>query len=244
MDGYWQGEITNRKKNGEIYIEWLSINAIKNAQGQIENFIGIFSDVTHQRKDAHNQAYLATHDPLTGLSNRLLFNDRLEHAINHAERFNKYISLIFCDLDNFKPVNDTYGHAVGDEILKQVAHSLKKILRKDDTVCRFGGDEFVILVEDLHSFEYLDEILHRINALTHTPSIIDGNTISIGMSIGASIYPDDGQKPEELIKAADEAMYRAKNSGKNCIAYSQSDLNIYCLKRYKSIGDADIHYTS
>ncbi len=243
MDGYWQGEITNRKKNGEIYIEWLSINTIKNAQGQIENFIGIFSDVTHQRKDAHNQAYLATHDPLTGLSNRLLFNDRLEHAINHSERFNKCISLIFCDLDNFKPINDTYGHAVGDEILKSVAHSLKEILRKDDTVCRFGGDEFVILLEDLHSFEYLDEILHRINALTHKPCIIDGETIPIGMSIGASIYPDDGVTQEELINSADSAMYRAKNSGKNRIEYSQSDLDLYCLKKYKSIGDSDIHYS-
>jgi diguanylate cyclase (GGDEF)-like protein/PAS domain S-box-containing protein len=242
IDGYWQGEITNRKKNGEIYIEWLSINAIKNTQGQIENFIGIFSDVTHQRRDAHNQAYLATHDPLTGLSNRLLFNDRLEHAINHAERFNKCISLIFCDLDNFKPINDTYGHSVGDEILKRVGNSLQDILRKDDTVCRFGGDEFVILVEDLNSFEYLDEILRRINELTHTPCVIDGNTISIGMSIGASIYPDDGVTPEALINAADTAMYRAKNSGKNRIEYSQSDLDVYCLKKYKSIGDTDIHY--
>ena len=241
-NGYWQGEITNRKKNGEIYIEWLSINAIKNTQGQIENFIGIFSDVTHQRKDAHNQAYLATHDPLTGLSNRLLLDDRLEHAINHAERFNKCISLIFCDLDNFKPINDTYGHSVGDEILKRVGNSLQDILRKDDTVCRFGGDEFVILVEDLNSFEYLDEILRRVNELTHTPCVIDGNTISIGMSIGASIYPDDGVTPEALINAADTAMYRAKNSGKNRIEYSQSDLDVYCLKKYKSIGDTDIHY--
>ena len=235
MDGYWQGEITNRKKNGEIYIEWLSINTIKNAQGEIENFIGIFSDVTHQRKDAHNQAYLATHDPLTGLSNRLLFDDRLEHAIHHADRFNKCISLIFCDLDNFKPINDTYGHTVGDEILKRVGSSLQEILRKDDTVCRFGGDEFVILVEELHSFEYLDEILRRINALTHTPCVIDGNAISIGMSIGASIYPDDGVTPEALIKSADTAMYRAKNRGKNRIEYSQSNPDLYCLKKYKNI---------
>lgn len=242
QEGYWQGEVTNRKKNGEIYIEWLSINAIKNAQGQIENFIGVFSDVTHQRKDAHNQAYLATHDPLTGLSNRLLFNDRLEHAINHAERFNKCISLIFCDLDNFKPINDTFGHAVGDEILKHVGNSLKEILRKDDTICRFGGDEFVILAEDLHSFEYLDEILHRINALAQTPCIIDGKSITFGMSIGASIYPDDGLTQEALMKSADAAMYRAKNSGKNRIEYSLSDLDLYCLKKYKKLGDADMHY--
>ncbi|HEY9189470.1 MAG TPA: diguanylate cyclase [Sulfurovum sp.] len=234
LNGYWQGEITNRKKNGEIYIEWLSINAIQNDQGQIENFIGIFSDVTHHRKDADNQAYLATHDPLTGLSNRLLFNDRLEHAINHAERFNKCISIIFCDLDNFKPVNDTYGHTMGDEILKHIGTSLQDILRKDDTVCRFGGDEFVILLEDLESFEYLDEILQRINQLTHTPCVIEGNAISIGMSIGASIYPDDGETPEALIKAADEAMYRAKNSGKNRMEYSRLDSTTYCLKKMES----------
>ena len=240
-NGYWQGEITNRKKNGEIYIEWLTINTIKNAQGETENFIGIFSDVTHQRKDAHDQAYLATHDPLTGLSNRLLFDDRLEHAINHADRFNKCISLIFCDLDNFKPINDTYGHTIGDEILKRVGSALQGILRKEDTVCRFGGDEFVILVEELNSFEYLNDILRRINELTHTPCVIDGNTITIGMSIGASIYPDDGVTPEALIKSADTAMYRAKNGGKNRIEYSQLNPDLYCLKKYKETDEADIY---
>ncbi len=244
IEGYWQGEITNRKKNGEIYIEWLSINTIKNAQGKIENFIGIFSDVTHQRKDAHDHAYLATHDPLTGLSNRLLFNDRLEHAINHADRFKKCISLIFCDLDNFKPINDTFGHTIGDEILKRVGSALQGILRKEDTICRFGGDEFVILVEELHSFEYLDDILRRINELTHSPCVIEGNTISIGMSIGASIYPDDGATPEALIKSADTAMYRAKNSGKNRIEYSQPDPDLYCLKKYNNMDQTDIHYTT
>ena len=228
-EGYWQGEITNRKKNGEIYIEWLSINAIKNAQGDIENFIGIFSDVTHQRKDAQTQAYLATHDPLTGLSNRLLFDDRLEHAIAHAKRFKKCVSLIFCDLDNFKPINDTYGHTVGDEILKRVALALKKILRKEDTICRFGGDEFVILLEELSDFSYLDNIVQKINRITHTPCLIDEHTIHIGMSIGASIYPDDGQTPEVLLDAADTAMYRAKNGGKNRIEYSQLDIKQYCL---------------
>ena len=242
-EGYWQGEITNRKKNGEIYIEWLSINAIKNAQGQIENFIGIFSDVTHHRKDAHDQAFLATHDPLTGLSNRLLLDDRLDHAINHAERFNKCISIVFCDLDNFKPINDTYGHSVGDEVLKKVGGALKDILRKDDTICRFGGDEFVILVEDIENFEYLDEILRRINALTQTPYQIDGNTISIGMSIGASIYPEDGETPEALINAADTAMYKAKKGGKNRVEYSQADLSSYCLRQYKNISASDIHYS-
>ncbi len=151
----------------------------------------------------------------------------------HAERFQKCISLIFCDLDNFKPINDTFGHAVGDEILKEVASSLKNILRKEDTICRFGGDEFVILVEELESFKYLDSILQRINNLSCNPCLIEGNSISIGMSIGASIYPDDGRDPQTLIKAADSAMYRAKNrikdSAKSSIEYSKTDLSEYCL---------------
>ncbi|MGC9352088.1 MAG: diguanylate cyclase domain-containing protein, partial [Sulfurovum sp.] len=175
------------------------------------------------------QAFLATHDPLTGLSNRILLNDRLEHAIEHAKRFDKHIGLIFCDLDNFKPINDTCGHTVGDEILKRVSFYLKDLFRKEDTVCRFGGDEFVILIEELEDFQYLDSILKRINQLTTTPCVINGNAITIGMSIGASIFPYDGTDSDRLIEAADQAMYRAKRSGKNCIEYSQTNTQWYQL---------------
>lgn len=231
-EGQWQGEITNRKKNGEIYIEWLSVNTIRNEQGGIEHFIGIFSDVTHQRKDAQHNAYLATHDPLTGLSNRLLLNDRLEHAINHAYRFDKCIAVIFCDLDNFKPINDTYGHSTGDEILKAVASAIKKLLRKEDTICRFGGDEFVILIEELRSFDYLERILEKIRAISEQTFRIDGLDLSIGMSIGASVYPNDSDTPEGLLKCADEAMYRAKSGGKNMVAFYQTNPQIYCANTY------------
>jgi len=227
IDGYWQGEITNRRKNGEIYIEWLSVNAIKNKNGDIENFIGIFSDVTHQRKDAQEHAYLATHDPLTGLSNRLLLNDRLDHAINHAARFNKCVAAIFCDLDNFKPINDTYGHSAGDEILKSVASAMSDILRKEDTVCRFGGDEFVILIEELDNFAYLESILEKVHKITEQKFIIENTELTVAMSIGAALYPNDAQEPETLLKCADEAMYRAKNSGKNQISFYQDNIKVY-----------------
>ncbi len=231
VNGYWQGEITNRKKNGEIYIEWLSVNAIKDKDGNIENFIGIFSDVTHQRKDAQDHAYLATHDPLTGLSNRLLLNDRLEHAINHADRFNKCVAAVFCDLDNFKPINDIYGHSTGDEILKNVADAMKDILRKEDTICRFGGDEFVILVEELESFTYLEKVLKKVSDISTKPFNIEGVDHSVGMSIGTAIYPNDANSAEDLLKCADEAMYRAKNSGKNKISFFQNDPLIYASNR-------------
>ncbi len=234
-NGYWQGEITNRKKNGEIYIEWLSVNAIRNDKGEVENYIGIFSDVTHQRKDAQQQAYLATHDPLTGLSNRLLLNDRLEHAINHANRFNKCIAVIFCDLDDFKPINDTYGHSIGDEVLKEVAGAFKEILRKEDTVCRFGGDEFVILIEELKSFEYLQAILEKLRAISERVFIVDGIRLQVGISIGASLYPNDADSPESLLERADEAMYRAKHGGKNQVAYYRIDASTYCTNPNYSI---------
>ncbi len=226
-DGYWQGEITNRRKDGEIYIEWLSVNAIKDKNGDIENFIGIFSDVTHQRKDAQEHAYLATHDPLTGLSNRLLLSDRLDHAIHHAARFNKCVAAIFCDLDNFKPINDTYGHSAGDDILKHVATAMQDVLRREDTVCRFGGDEFVILIEELDNFKYLQDILEKIHKITEKKFKVENNELSIAMSIGASIYPNDAKTPEALLKCADEAMYRAKNSGKNQISFFQNDIKVY-----------------
>lgn len=232
LNDSWQGEITNRKKNGEIYIEWLSINAIRNNKGEVENHIGIFSDVTHQRKDAQEQAYLATHDPLTGLSNRLLFNDRLEHAINHANRFGKCLSVIFCDLDNFKPINDTYGHSIGDAILIEIAKGLKRVLRKEDTICRFGGDEFVILVEELRSFEFLENILAKIQTVSRQTYTIEGHTLSVGMSIGASLYPNDATTPKALLDRADEAMYRAKSSGRNKITYYQNDPQVYCTNTY------------
>ena len=232
LNDSWQGEITNRKKNGEVYIEWLSVNTIRNNKGEIENFIGIFSDVTHQRKDAQDHAYLATHDHLTGLSNRLLLNDRLEHAINHAYRFDKCIAVIFCDLDNFKPINDIYGHSAGDEILKSVAKEMKKLLRKEDTICRFGGDEFVILIEELKSFEYLETILTKIRSISENTFIVEGKELSVGMSIGASIYPNDAVSAEGLLKCADEAMYKAKNGGKNMIAYYQNDPMTYCANTY------------
>jgi len=231
-NGYWQGEITNRKKNGEIYIEWLTINAIKDNHGNTEKFIGIFSDVTHQRKDAHEQAYLATHDPLTGLSNRLLLDDRLEHAIEHAERFDKCFAVIFCDLDNFKPINDTYGHSIGDEVLKHIASIMRSALRKDDTVCRYGGDEFVILIEELKSFESLETVLTKIRTLSNRSFMINGIELNVGISIGAAIYPNDAHTPEAILTAADQAMYNAKKEGKNSISFFNRHEALCCNNTY------------
>lgn len=239
--GYWQGEITNRNKSGEIYIEWLTINCIRDKQGQVTNYIGVFSDVTRERRDAQNHAYLATHDPLTGLSNRLLLSDRLEHAINHARRFDTCIAVLFCDLDNFKPINDTYGHAAGDEILKAVALRLKHTLRSEDTICRFGGDEFVILVEELRDFAYLEKIVQKVMAITNDPISINETRVPIDMSVGVAVYPDDAQDADGLIKQADNAMYVAKGSGKHRASFVQSEPEAYTHLEHQ--GEAIEHRT-
>jgi len=228
-DGYWQGEIQNRKRNGEIYLEWLSINAITDSNGEIENHIGIFSDITAHRSTEEGYAHLATHDMLTGLSNRVLLNDRLSHAIQHAERFNKCVAVIFCDLDNFKPINDTYGHNVGDIALKMTADYFRSVLRSEDTICRYGGDEFVIVLEELDDIDNIDSIAGKVTSITSQSFLIDGHPIKLQMSAGISLYPEDGSSAETLIQSADEAMYKAKKMGKNRLQYFKGEKEQYCL---------------
>lgn len=221
--GYWQGEIKNRKKNGEMYIAWLSINAIKDRKGNVENYIGVFSDVTAQRSDDDHYAHLATHDALTGLSNRLILNDRLEHAISHADRTQKKIAILFCDLDNFKPINDTYGHDVGDNVLIHCANHFKKMLRMEDTICRYGGDEFVIILEDLDDDVVLQNLLDKVMTVTDEPAVVAEHSIPIEMSVGVSVYPHDCGEVGCLIKQADQAMYNAKHAGKNRMIFYRSE---------------------
>jgi len=218
-EGYWQGEIKNRRKNDEIYIEWLSISSIKDANDHVQNYIGVFSDVTAHRSSELEFAYFATHDALTGLANRVLLEDRLNQAINHAKRFSKCVAVIFCDLDNFKPINDTYGHTVGDLALKKCSDYFSSVVRAEDTVCRYGGDEFVIIFGDIEGAQDLTVLTEKILNINNMIFEIDGNAISLGMSAGISFYPQDTDNAADLIQKADEAMYRAKRDGKNRIDY-------------------------
>ena len=222
-DGYWQGEIKNRRKDSELFIEWLSINSIKNQKGEVENYVGIFSDVTAHRSHALEYAHLATHDALTGLANRVLLDDRLTQAINHAKRFNECVAVIFCDLDNFKPINDNYGHSAGDLALKKCSEYFTSVVRAEDTVARFGGDEFIIVLGGLHASNDFKAITKKITDITKVPFEINGNEITLEMSAGISFYPMDADKSDLLIEKADEAMYKAKKAGKNQIAFYNND---------------------
>ena len=214
-NGYWRGEVWNRRKSGELYLELLTITAIADQDGNTQHYAGLFTDITHMRENEEQIRHLAYYDPLTRLPNRRLLEDRLELAIHHAHRANESLALIFIDLDHFKQVNDTLGHAVGDELLTHAAERMSGQLREDDTLARLGGDEFIILLSSIHDFGDATGVAQRIISTISAPYAIDGHEFRIGCSLGISVYPDDGETPTSLMQSADAAMYRAKQEGRN-----------------------------
>lgn len=211
----WQGEIWNRKKSGEEYLEWLSIAAVRDEHGNLSHYVAIFSDITAEKDSEERLEYLAHYDQLTRLPNRILFNDRLQQALAQARRSREQVAIMFLDLDGFKAVNDSLGHNAGDLLLYKVANRLEKCLRQTDTVARFGGDEFTIVLPAIGDETDAIRIAEKIGEEVARPYDLDGHEASITTSIGISLYPDDGDKPQQLIEFADNAMYHAKRHGKN-----------------------------
>lgn len=212
--GYWQGEILNRRKNGEVYPEWQTINAIHDHKGNISNFVAMFSDITIVKQSQQRIEFLASHDPLTELPNRLLFLDRVNHAIERGDRGSYPFGILFIDLDDFKVVNDSLGHSTGDNLLKEVAIVMKHLVRPVDTVARFGGDEFVLLIENT-TIEEIEATAKRICSTMSNTQFLGSQAVHVGASCGIAVYPDDGANTELLLKHADTAMYEAKLKGKN-----------------------------
>ncbi|MEW9672638.1 EAL domain-containing protein [Ammoniphilus sp. 3BR4] len=208
--GNWQGEIWNRRKNGEVYPEWLSINTVKDDNGNITNFMGVFSDITDRKKSEEHLKFLAHYDVLTELPNRFLFQDRLTQALLQAQRIGKKVAVMFLDLDRFKWINDTYGHDVGDQLLQSVAARLKKCVRKSDSVARRGGDEFTVLLSGIHQAKDAAKVAEKIGNALSQPFYIEDQEFFITTSIGISLYPSNGNDVETLIRNADSAMYCAK----------------------------------
>lgn len=213
--GSWRGEIWNRRKTGELYLELLTITAIRDDDGQISHYAGLFTDITQNRQNEDHIRQLAYYDALTGLPNRRLLEDRLEHAIRHAHRKQQMLAVLFIDLDHFKQVNDNYGHAVGDLLLTELARRLKSCLREDDTLARLGGDEFIVLLPELDSADHARRVASRLIEVNARPYRHGDALLPVGSSIGISLYPLDGEEVEPLMQAADEAMYRAKAAGRN-----------------------------
>lgn len=211
--GRWQGEITNRKKNGQFYIAWISINSVRNAKGEATNFVSVFSDISERKINEERMQYLAHYDSLTNLPNRALFFDRLRQAVIHARREHELLALMFVDLDKFKSVNDTLGHHVGDLLLKEVALRLRTCIRESDTAARIGGDEFVVLLPSIQAERDAIAVAEKILEAVTAPCELDGHEVRIGVSIGIAVYPAHGKNDEALLTNADAAMYQAKHGG-------------------------------
>jgi diguanylate cyclase (GGDEF)-like protein/PAS domain S-box-containing protein len=222
--GMWSGEIWDRRKNGEVFPKWLSVNAIKNQFGRVTHYVGIFTDITNQKQTEQQLELLAYYDPLTNLPNRALFKDRLGQVVTLSNRQRGMAALLFVDLDGFKKVNDTLGHNVGDLLLEAVARRLEGCVRKSDTVARLGGDEFTVILSDVGNDEDVAIIGQKIIDSLQAVFKISGNDVHIGASVGIGLYPRDAEDSDTLIKHADIAMYAAKSSGKGGFKFFNEDL--------------------
>ncbi len=232
-EGHWSGEIWNRRKNGDTYPQWLSISAVRDAGGRLSNYVAVFSDISSMKQSQERLDYLAHHDPLTGLANRLVFNDRLRHGIQRATREDGKLAVLFIDLDHFKNINDTLGHHVGDELLKQVSALLKEVMRAGDTFARLGGDEFILMVEDLDEARMAGAVAEKILAVLDSPIFIGGAEMYLSASIGISVFPSDGDDADTLLKHADAAMYRVKHEGRSGYRFYAADMTEQAAERLR-----------
>ncbi len=230
-DGHWAGEIWNRRKSGEAYPEWLSITAITNPKGEPVRYLSLFNDLSDLREREAQLSFQANYDALTGLPNRMLLQDRIQVSIQRVKRGNHGLSLIFLDMDDFKHVNDMLGHAKGDLLLQQFATRLLESIRSQDTVARYGGDEFIILLPDTSDTQVITQIIKRVRASLQEPFVVDNKEFFMEVSIGVTVCPDDGMEPDILIANADMAMYRSKASGRGGYAFFTPELNQQVARR-------------
>lgn len=229
--GRWSGEVWNRRKNGEIFAELLTINAVKNYRGEISHYVSIFADITEHKQTEEHMRHLAHYDALTNLPNRTLFNDRLGQALINAQRDNGKAAVMFLDLDRFKNINDTLGHGIGDLLLQEVAVRLTGCVRQGDTVSRLGGDEFVVLLPELNDEKDARLVAQKLLNAAVFPMVLEGHELHISASIGISYYPMDGANAEALMKNADVAMYRAKEEGRNNFQFYHASMNARSFER-------------
>lgn len=216
----WKGEVWSKRKDGSIFLERLSISCICNEAGEVSRYIGVIADITDHWDKAQLVQHMALHDGLTGLPNRTLLMERINQLIAKTVRESRNIALMFLDLDGFKSVNDTHGHAVGDLVLKTVSARLLGLLRSSDTVARLGGDEFVILLDNMDGCENVAMVASRVIEVVNGPMNLEGKTVHVGTSVGIATFQNDGMTATDLLKLADDAMYVAKKTGKNSYRFS------------------------
>ena len=217
--GFWRGEIINKRKDGAVYTEMLSISVVRDAQGQIRQYIGIFADISHLKAHAAELDKVANFDALTGLPNRRLLLTRFNQTLIRALQMGQRCAACLIDIDGFKQVNEQFGTAFGDRVLLALSHQLQAALRHDDTLARLGGDEFVVLLSDMPALPEGNHIVKRVLQAVNRPLLLDNIEIALTCSIGVSLYPDDNADPDTLLRHADKAMYQAKEAGRNRIQW-------------------------
>lgn len=215
-NGHWTGEMWNRRKSGEVFAEMLTISAVYAADKVIQNYVALFTDITSMKEHQRELEHIAHFDALTGLPNRILLGDRLHQAMAQSQRRNQPLAVVFVDLDGFKTVNDTHGHKVGDELLIIVSQRMRSVLREGDTLARIGGDEFVAVLVDLEMPQDWQQLISRLLEAASAPVQISDFEVNVSASIGVTLYPDDDADADILMRHADQAMYLAKQAGKNC----------------------------
>lgn len=230
-DGAWHGEIWNRRKDGESYPEILSISSVRDRNGEPTNYVAVFHDISDIKLKDKQLEYQAYHDALTGLPNRVLAQDRLSVAIAHAKRESSRVVVLSLDLDNFKKINDSLGHSLGDALIQEVAERLKNQFRDADTVARLGGDEFLILLEHVEDEREAVDLAERVLRSFDEPFSVNGHEAQITTSVGVTMYPDDGVDPETLTRNADMAMYQSKAKGKNAYFLFTQEVNARISRR-------------
>ncbi|BEV72872.1 MULTISPECIES: EAL domain-containing protein [unclassified Paludibacterium] len=223
--GKWSGEIWNRRKNGEIFPEWLTISVLHDERGKISHYVALFTDMTESKRQEAEMRYMAEYDPLTDLPNRALINDRMQQAIAEAQSQGSELAVLFIDLDHFKRVNDSLGHALGDELLRQAAQRLGQTVRDIDSLGRSGGDEFVLILTQLKRHEEAAQVAERMLAALSEPFTLGEHAVQVSASIGISLYPKDGRDIQGLMMSADLALYHAKASGRDIFRFYSSQMN-------------------
>jgi diguanylate cyclase (GGDEF)-like protein/PAS domain S-box-containing protein len=211
----WRGEIWNQRKDGSFYVQYTSINSVRDPAGRLNYYVALCSDVTQQRNRTEALEAKINQDALTGLPNRLSLDDRLPLGLAQARRERCQLAVCFIDLDEFKPINDTYGHHAGDQVLIEIARRLRQSIRGGDTAARLGGDEFIVLLTNLTDADECRQGVERLIDTITQPIVTEGGTVQVSASIGIALFPRDAQNSDELILMADQAMYNAKNSGRN-----------------------------
>ncbi|MBC8014275.1 MAG: EAL domain-containing protein [Sporomusaceae bacterium] len=229
--GVWQGEIWEKRKDGTLYIKWLKIHQVKDSQGKLINYVATFSDITERKEAAARIAYLDRHDALTGLPNRLVLGELLDVAIQNAGLKNNYVGVISIDLDRFKNINDSLGHNIGDEFLKVIARRLESFTDDESVTGRFGGDTFIIILPNIHTKDEIIAAIGKRIAVIAESVMYDEVELMVTASMGVSVFPDDGDTAEVLIRNADTAMHKVKDDGRNSYQFFTAGMNEYASER-------------